>query len=174
MRRHPPHQGQSITRPPVRSKFWSARPKIPGINANSDASRRARGWAFMLRPRNLQRMQTHDSCTAAIIPIRTSSARASNDGGIARPSALAVLRLTTRSNLVGCSTACQPASPRAESNWRARSKWSRPNCVSADSLASSTSCWPRTRLHSGWRLHIPVRSVTGVVVLRVVPTKFLQ
>ena len=34
----------------------------------------------------------------------TSSARASTDGGIVRPSALAVLRLMTSSNLVGCST----------------------------------------------------------------------
>ena len=32
----------------------------------------------------------------------TSSARASSDGGISRPSALAVLRLITSSNLVGC------------------------------------------------------------------------
>ena len=32
----------------------------------------------------------------------TSSARASNEGGTVRPSALAVLRLTTSSNLVGC------------------------------------------------------------------------
>src|SRR5215472_12027502 len=34
----------------------------------------------------------------------TSSARASTDGGMVRPSALAVLRLMTSSNLVGCST----------------------------------------------------------------------
>src|SRR5207248_1187110 len=34
----------------------------------------------------------------------TSSARASNVGGTVRPSALAVLRLITSSNLVGCST----------------------------------------------------------------------
>jgi hypothetical protein len=34
----------------------------------------------------------------------TSSARASNVGEISRPSPLAVLRLMTRSNLVGCST----------------------------------------------------------------------
>src|SRR5262245_57999418 len=34
----------------------------------------------------------------------TSSARASRVGGISRPSALAVVRLTTRSNFVGCST----------------------------------------------------------------------
>ena len=34
----------------------------------------------------------------------TSSARPSSDGGIVRPSALAVLRLITSSNLVGCST----------------------------------------------------------------------
>jgi hypothetical protein len=32
------------------------------------------------------------------------SARASSDGGIARPRALAVLRLMTNSNFVGCST----------------------------------------------------------------------
>src|SRR5262245_37391673 len=34
----------------------------------------------------------------------TSSARTSSVGGIVRPSALAVIRLMTRSNLVGCST----------------------------------------------------------------------
>ena len=34
----------------------------------------------------------------------TSSARTSNDGGTVRPSALAVFRLITSSNLVGCST----------------------------------------------------------------------
>src|SRR5262249_10629337 len=34
----------------------------------------------------------------------TSSARASSNGGISRPSALAVLRLMNSSNLVGCST----------------------------------------------------------------------
>ena len=34
----------------------------------------------------------------------TSSARASKEGGTVRPSALAVLRLITNSNLVGCST----------------------------------------------------------------------
>src|SRR5262249_46223872 len=34
----------------------------------------------------------------------TSSARDRSDGGIARPSALAVLRLMTKSNFAGCST----------------------------------------------------------------------
>src|SRR5262245_4827589 len=38
----------------------------------------------------------------------TSSARSRNDSGIWRPSALAVVRLTTRSNLVGCSTGISP------------------------------------------------------------------
>src|SRR5215471_15002511 len=38
----------------------------------------------------------------------TSSARASSIGGIVRPSALAVIRFTTRSNLVGCSTGISP------------------------------------------------------------------
>ena len=40
----------------------------------------------------------------AIIHSITSSAMASTPGGIVRPSALAVLRLTTSSNLVGCTT----------------------------------------------------------------------
>src|SRR6478752_5803209 len=34
----------------------------------------------------------------------TSSARSKKDSGIVKPSAFAVLRLTTRSNLTGCST----------------------------------------------------------------------
>src|SRR5438105_741354 len=38
----------------------------------------------------------------------TSSARAISVGGILRPSALAVVRLMTRSNLVGCSTGISP------------------------------------------------------------------
>src|ERR1700730_6133771 len=38
----------------------------------------------------------------------TSSARPSSDGGIVRPSALAVLRLITSSNFVGCSTGRSP------------------------------------------------------------------
>ena len=40
--------------------------------------------------------------------LTTSSARSSNDCGIVRPSALAVLRLITRSNFVGCSTGKSP------------------------------------------------------------------
>jgi hypothetical protein len=39
----------------------------------------------------------------------TSSARSSNDSGIVKPCALAVLRLSTNSNLVGCSTGISPA-----------------------------------------------------------------
>src|SRR5215468_9545187 len=38
----------------------------------------------------------------------TSSARPSSDGGIVRPRALAVLRLMTSSNFVGCSTGRSP------------------------------------------------------------------
>src|SRR6185369_8549797 len=38
----------------------------------------------------------------------TSSARSSSVGGTSRPSALAVVRLMTRSNLVGCSTGRSP------------------------------------------------------------------
>jgi hypothetical protein len=47
-----------------------------------------------------------DICSAARNPVYsiTSSARASSDGGTSRPSTLAVVKLMTRSNLVGCST----------------------------------------------------------------------
>src|SRR5262245_40149890 len=38
----------------------------------------------------------------------TLSVRASSVGGTSRPSALAVIRLMTRSNLVGCSTGISP------------------------------------------------------------------
>src|SRR5262249_10844926 len=38
----------------------------------------------------------------------TSSARASSVGGTSRPSAFAVIRFMTRSNLVGCSTGRSP------------------------------------------------------------------
>jgi len=55
-----------------------------------------RGWL----PRIAQRHSTDLHCNHSI----TSSARASSDGGTVRPSALAVMRLITSSNLVGCST----------------------------------------------------------------------
>src|SRR5262245_23821139 len=45
------------------------------------------------------------SCSAVVLPhLITFSARIIITGGIVRPSALAVLRLITSSNLVGCST----------------------------------------------------------------------
>src|SRR5262249_21135245 len=53
------------------------------------------------RPRHRAADQRDDLAALHSIP---SSARASTLGGISRPSALAVLRLITSSNLVGCST----------------------------------------------------------------------
>ena len=53
-------------------------------------------WAT-LRPEQVQQWAQQD-CRYSI----TSSARASSIGGMVRPSALAVLRLMTRSNFVGC------------------------------------------------------------------------
>jgi hypothetical protein len=41
----------------------------------------------------------------------TSSARASSDGGTSRPSAFAVFRLMSKSNLIGCSTGMSPGLP---------------------------------------------------------------
>src|SRR5215467_11914783 len=58
------------------------------------------------RPRCCRAAEEHDEL-AAVHPFghsMTSSASASSLSGIWRPSALAVLRLMTRSNLVGCWT----------------------------------------------------------------------
>src|SRR5262249_45099510 len=63
----------------------------------------------------LCRRRERPRCRAAekrdeIAPLHsiTSSARASSVAGTSRPSALAVVRLMTRSNLVGCSTGMFP------------------------------------------------------------------
>src|SRR6516225_2160550 len=55
------------------------------------------------RPRGCRAAEQRDERAAAAHSI-TSSARASSVGGTSRPSALAVIRLMTSSNLVGCST----------------------------------------------------------------------
>ena len=55
-----------------------------------------------------QKRLMHRSKMKQLIYSITSSARASSDGGIVRPSALAVLRLMTSSNFVGCSTGRSP------------------------------------------------------------------
>src|SRR5262249_27282609 len=56
------------------------------------------------RPRSGRKCGGGPSVTQHAYRSIPSSARASTDGGIARPSALAVLRLITKSNFVGCST----------------------------------------------------------------------
>src|SRR5215510_14602582 len=53
------------------------------------------------RPRRRAAVQRHELAPLHSI---TSSARASSVGGTSMPSAFAVVRLTTSSNLVGCST----------------------------------------------------------------------
>src|SRR5262249_37667863 len=60
----------------------------------------------LLRPRRQRprRRAAEKRNERAALHSITSSARASSVGGTSRPSALAVTRLTTRSNLVGCST----------------------------------------------------------------------
>src|SRR5262249_41575814 len=58
------------------------------------------------RPRGRRAAEQRDE----LAPLHsiTSSARASSVGGTSRPSALAVIRLMTRSNFVGCSTGRPP------------------------------------------------------------------
>src|SRR6267142_3886866 len=53
---------------------------------------------------------------ATVIYWISSSARPNSDGGIVRPRALAVLRLATRTNLVGCSMGRSPCPRRPPSN----------------------------------------------------------
>src|SRR5262249_20940442 len=69
--------------------------------------RRTTGIAGLLRPRRERprgrAAEQRDEIARAAHSI-TSSARSRNDSGIVRSRALAVVRLTTRSNLVGCST----------------------------------------------------------------------
>src|SRR5262245_12111170 len=55
------------------------------------------------RPRRRRAAEQRDELAASHHSI-TSSARASSVGGMSRPSALAVLKLMTNSNLVGCTT----------------------------------------------------------------------
>src|SRR5262249_52472408 len=69
-------------------------------------------WLRLLRARRERpcRRRAAEQRSDEIAPPHsiTSSARASSVGGTSRPSALAVVRLTTKSNLVGCSTGMSP------------------------------------------------------------------
>ena len=72
----------------------------------------------------------------------TSSARIRNESGMVNPSALAVVRLTTRSNLVGCSTGISLGLvPRRilSTMSAARRKWSRMNWRRIDALGRERS-----------------------------------
>src|SRR5262249_14839052 len=73
------------TRSPRRHSHWSP---------PSGRPRQGSGRSVLAEP--------HDEL--ALVHSITSSARASSVGGTARPSACAVLRLMTSSNLVGCTT----------------------------------------------------------------------
>src|SRR5262249_35971411 len=59
------------------------------------------------RPRHRRPAEQGDECASAFHSI-TSSARASSVGGTSRPSACAVIKFTTSSNFVGCSTGISP------------------------------------------------------------------
>src|SRR5262249_12140965 len=72
------------------------------VHDDTDARQLCRRLRFPERGR-----QYGDRASEKRTPARhrmTSSARASTDGGMVRPSAFAVLRLITSSNFVGCST----------------------------------------------------------------------
>jgi len=87
----------------------SRKPIVAGVARERATPRLAAGLVIkptgrLLRCISLHLTQTGSRvCIAAVYWI-TSSAVANSVSGMVRPSALAVLRLMTRSNLVGCST----------------------------------------------------------------------
>src|SRR5262249_39857296 len=83
--------------PPTAQKDRSGK----DVNADSDLEDPRLLRARRKRPRRRDAERRHD--LAALHSI-TSSARAMTAGGTVRPSARAVTKLITRSNLVGCST----------------------------------------------------------------------
>jgi hypothetical protein len=116
---------------------WSVPTQTEGTQIEQGGTRRpisvclmpARGWfatdcANHCPPRAVAMPLTLSSaaihCNKEHCYSITSSATASRACGTARPSILAVLRLMTRSNLVGCSTGRRPASFLAESYQRVR------------------------------------------------------
>src|SRR5262249_36641863 len=80
---------------------------VLGLNTLAAAVKKADHRHRLLRTRR-ERPGSRRSCYSCdeVAPPHsiTSSARARSDGEMLRPSALAVVRLITRSNLVGCST----------------------------------------------------------------------
>src|SRR5262249_44457402 len=83
-------------------RFKSRRPQCPGIKREEAEPRYSWLRTCRERPRRCRAAEQRDE-RAALHSI-TSSARASSVGGTSRPSALAVLRFTISSNLVGCCT----------------------------------------------------------------------
>src|SRR5262249_19434913 len=72
----------------------------------------------------------------------TSSARSKNESGIVRPSALAVVRLTTKSNLVGRSTGMSPGfAPRRTRPNRSGKLVHRDQAARLNDLPSTMHCW---------------------------------
>src|SRR5262249_32775967 len=81
--------------------------RVPGLNADKSEPRHLRLLrARRKRPRSSRAAEQSEEL--ATLHSITSSARASSVGGISRPSALAVLRLITSSNLVGAWTGSSP------------------------------------------------------------------
>jgi hypothetical protein len=82
----------------------------------------------LIDPRRQLRPQAPADCGVAGVVVHSMiwSARARSDDGMARPSALAVLRLITSSNFVGCSMGKSPgrAPRRMRSTYRAM-RWNR-------------------------------------------------
>jgi hypothetical protein len=92
-----------MAKPTAWSKFKALHEILPGGSPGTDAWT-PEGDGSRIAPRHLMIWPRSSSMRYSMI----WSARPSNDGGIVRRSALAVLRLMTNSNLVGCSIGRSP------------------------------------------------------------------
>ena len=104
-------EGRNGDRVSWRSQPWRAwacrrrraqsRPRSPARSARAHRARSYEGIEHPAKPTAARRSWPRWSSTSYSM---TWSARPSTDGGIVRPSALAVFKLMTNSNRVGCST----------------------------------------------------------------------
>jgi hypothetical protein len=102
----PPDRSAALRRPLSRGSSPCGRPPEPLVGYQ--INRQLSGWnlpPLMIRAFGAHcQFRTHAPQQATGCYSITSSARTSSVGGTSSPSALAVLRLITSSNLVGCST----------------------------------------------------------------------
>jgi hypothetical protein len=100
--------------------FWGEVPIIAGAERQVALARLLESPSEAASPAAILQYGSKRHPRAEMIHSITSSARASTVGEMSMPRALAVVRLMTKSNLVGCSTGARPASHNVKSCRRSR------------------------------------------------------